>query len=560
MLAEFFVQLSVIILVALILGLIARFFRQPLILAYVITGIILGPSFFGIIEEASLNLFAQIGIALLLFIVGISLDPKHLKEISVITGIGQVVFTSLLGFFASYLLGFNFIEALYISIALTFSSTIIVVKLLTDKGDIESLHGRISIGILLIQDLIVIAALIVISGLNNDNNNISSMIIVALIKGLILIAGLYFIYRIIIKPILNSVAKTSELLLLMSIALCFGIAAITIKFGFSLEIGAFLAGLLLANSEFGIDISAKIRPLRDFFIAIFFINLGFVMVFDSIKEFIWPIILLSLFVLLLKPLIIFTFMALIGYRSRTSLLTGIALAQISEFSLIFISLGFNLGYVTKDIVVVVTAVGIITITVSTYLINYEHKIFNLISKYLKLFERKNLKENLEHKKLRENYEVILFGCHRMGFNIINRLKNHKLLVIDHDPEVIEKLKRRSIKAIYADVNDKEIIDELTVLKPKFIVSTVIDIESNKLIIRSFKRHNPKVIIFATCKNTRNCLELYKEGSDFVAYPEVLAGQKIADYLLNLDGQGIKKWGKIYREKIIDDLREGNIVF
>jgi len=557
--AEFFFELGLIILTATILGIIVRFLKQPLILAYVLTGILLGPIGFGLVSGSKeLEVFAQIGIALLLFIVGISLSTKHFKQISLIVGIGQVIFTFIVGYLIAFLEGFTLLEAVYISIALTFSSTIIIVKLLSDKGQLESLHGRIALGILLVQDFIAVLCLILISGFREEVSLVS-LISTSLIKGILLFIILYLAYKLIIKHLFKHIAKNNELLLFASIAWCIGIATFAIKFGFSLEMGAFLAGLFLANSEFSLEISAKIRTLRDFFIAIFFINLGLVMVFDSVKEFIIPIVIFSLFILIGNPLIVFFIMILLGYRSRTSLLAGLTVAQISEFSLILMALGLSLGHVSKDAVVLVTTVGIITITISTYLINYSESIFNLFSKYLHKFERKNLKEKvLRNKNIK--YDILLFGCHRMGFNIINKLKHHKILVVDFDPEIINKLNKKGINSIYADINDNEIIEELASLKPKFVISTIPEIHNNKIIIKAFKKVNDKVVIFTTCKNTMDCLELYKFGSDFVTYPEILAGQKVADYLTHLDSKKIKKWGSYYRQKLLEDLKHGHTVF
>ena len=561
--ADFFIQLTVIVLSATVLSLIAKLFRQPLILAYVATGILLGPFGLNFLQEsASLSLFSQIGVALLLFIVGISLNTKHIKEIgkvSLITGLGQVIFTSFFGYIISILLGFNNVESIYISVALTFSSTIIIVKLLTDKGDLDSLYGRIAVGFLLIQDFIAIIALMLISDLNS-NGGIFSILFAPIIKGLILIIGIYLCYKLIVKHLIKYIAKGNEVLLISSIAWCFGVAVIAIKFGFSLEIGAFLAGLMLANSDFGADISSKIRSLRDFFIAIFFINLGLVMVFDSVKQHIYSIIVFSLFILIGNPIIVFVLMILLGYRSRTSFLAGLTVAQISEFSLILMSLGFKVGYLSKDAVIIVTTVGIITITASTYLIMYGNNIFNAFAKYLHPFERKKLIENLEHRNLSKKYDLILFGCHRMGFSILNKIKKQKILVVDFDPEVIKKLKKGGIEAVYADANDNEIVNELAFLKPNFVISTIPNLENNKLILKSFRRFNPHAVIFSTCKHTNDCIELYKHGCDYVAYPEILAAQKITDYMEHLDKNKIRKWGKIYKKRMLEDLRDGSLVF
>ena len=559
----FFAELSLIILAATVMGALARLLRQPSILAYVVVGIILGPIGFGIVGESeNLVLFSQIGVALLLFIVGMSLNPRHLKDvgkISLITGLGQVLFTSVFGFLIARGLGFGVIEAIYISIALTFSSTIIIVKLLTDKREMDTLYGRIAVGFLLVQDFIAVLALVLISGLK-PGADLLNVILFTIGKGIILFLGVWLVYLIIIKPSFSFFSKNQELLFLGSIAWCFVAAASAIKLGFSLEIGAFLAGLALASSEFGLDVSAKIRPLRDFFIALFFINLGITMTFSSIIGNIWPIILFSFFILIGNPIIVFLIMCLMGYRSRTSFLAGLTVAQISEFSLILMAAGLTAGHVSRDATILVTTIGVITITASTYLILYGNNIYNAFRGVLKYFERKKLKERIEHKNISRKHDIILFGCHRMGYNVLEKTKGKKILVVDFNPEMIRKLTKTGVDSIYADLNDSEVIEELTKTNPKFVISTIPSLDINKRIIKSFKGVNPKCVVFVTTKNALDYLELYKVGADFIAFPELLAGQKIADYIMHLNANKMRKWGKIYYNKFIEDLRSGKLVW
>ncbi|HLC85909.1 MAG TPA: cation:proton antiporter [Candidatus Nanoarchaeia archaeon] len=560
---SFFIDLSIIILVATILGLIAKIFRQPLILAYVITGIVLGPMGWSVVHESeALTLFSQIGIALLLFIVGVNLSPKNLREIgriSLIAGLGQVIFTAIAGFFLVKALGFQTIDSIYIAIALTLSSTIIIIKLLTDKNELDTLYGKILLGILLIQDLVAVITLVLITGLR-PGSNIAIELILTIIKGIILLAGIWIVFRFIVSKFFNRASKTPELLFLGSVTWCFLGALAAIKLGFSLEMGAFLVGVAIGNSDYNFHIGAKVRPLRDFFIAIFFINLGLGMVFSSVMELTIPIIILSLFVLIGNPIIIFILMILIGYKSRTSLITGLALAQISEFSLILMAVGLKLGHVTQKASMLVAVVGIITITGSTYLITYSNKIYKTMNKFLKRFERKELIEIIDKKILEDKYDIILFGCHRTGYSIIDKIKDKKILVVDFNPKIIDSLKKSGIKAVNADIHDNEMIMELSKLKPKIVISTVPALEANEMIVREFKKSNKNTIIFVNTKNVLDILDLYKIGADFVIQPEMLAGMKISDYLVHLDNKGIRKWGKYYYRNFIEELKKGRYLW
>lgn len=560
---NFFIDLSIIILVATILGLIAKIFKQPLILAYVVTGIVLGPMGWAIVNESeSLTLFSQIGIALLLFIVGVNLSPKSLREIgkiSLIAGLGQVVFTAVAGFFIVKALGFQTVDSMYIAIALTLSSTIIIIKLLTDKNELDTLYGKILLGILLIQDLVAVITLVLITGLR-PGSNIGIELALTILKGIVLLAGIWLIFKFIVNKFFNMASKTPELLFLGSVTWCFLGALAAIKLGFSLEMGAFLAGVAIGNSDYNFHIGTKVRPLRDFFIAIFFINLGLGMIFSSVKELFIPIIILSLFVLIGNPIIIFILMTILGYKSRTSFITGLALAQISEFSLILMALGSKLGHTSQEAVVLVTVVGLITITGSTYLITYGNKIYKLMHKFLKKFERKKLIEILDKKILEEKYDIILFGCHRTGYSIIDKIKNKRILVVDFNPNIIKNLKKSGIKAVNADIHDNEMIMELAKLKPKIVISTVPALEANEMIVREFKKVNKNTIIFVNTKNVLDILDLYKLGADFVIQPEMLAGMKISDYLVHLDEKGIKKWGKYYYKNFIEELKKGRYMW
>ena len=558
-----FIDITLMIVVATLLGLIAKTLKQPLVLAYVIAGVIIGPMTLGLVKGLDdLALFSQIGVALLLFIVGSNLHPRNIKEIgkvSLITGIAQVFFTAGIGYLLARIIGFQNIESIYISLALTFSSTIIIIKLLTDRNEIDTLHGKITVGILLIQDIVAVVALMLITGLKADSN-IAIQLLYAILKGIGLFIGIWLVYHLIIKRFFNVVSRTQELLFLSSIGWCFVAAIAAIKLGFSLEIGAFLAGVAIANSDYNFEINAKIRPIRDFFIAIFFINLGIAMIFSSAITLILPIIIFSIFTLVIKPLIVFFFMTLLGYKGRTGFLTGLCLAQISEFSLILIALGMKLKHISLEATVVITVVCIVTITGSTYLITYGNKIYNTLERYIRIFEREKLVDIIDEKVLQERYDIILLGCHRIGYNIIKKANKKKILAVDLNPEILRNLQKYGIKTLNADVSDSEVINELAKLKPKIVVSTVPNIEANDLIVKEFRKTNRKTVIFVNARNVLDILDLYKIGADFVTQPEMMAGQKIADYITHLNDKEIRKWGKKYYTEMVEDLRKGKYIW
>ncbi|HLC73532.1 MAG TPA: NAD(P)-binding protein, partial [Candidatus Nanoarchaeia archaeon] len=230
---------------------------------------------------------------------------------------------------------------------------------------------------------------------------------------------------------------------------------------------------------------------------------------------------------------------------------------ISEFSLILINLGLKVGHLTQEIATLITLVGLITITISTYMIVYNDKLYIFLSRYLTIFERKKLKEE-RYQVEKNKYELILFGGHRTGYNIIKSLKisKRKFLTVDFNPDVISNLKKQGIEAIYGDVSDQDFIEELLKIKPKIVISTIHNLEDNLEIIKTFRKFNKNGLVFVTTRDLMELKTLYEKGADFVILPELLTGQKIADYISHLDKKSIKKWGKYYYKSISNEIKAG----
>jgi len=374
-----FMQFGLIILVVFGVSIIIKLLKQPLIIGYILSGILVGPFVFNLIQESeTLNVFSEMGIAFLLFIVGLYLSPKVTKEvgkISLVTGIGQIVFTSLIGYLIGMALGFSTITSVYIAIALTFSSTIIIMKLLSDKDALEKLYGKISIGFLLVQDLVAILILIIVSSLASGTG-VGNLVFLTIVKGLIFVAVLTLISYYALPKLSDFFAKSQEFLFIFAVAWGFGLSILFLYAGFSIEVGALIAGIMLSISPYSFEISSKLKPLRDFFIISFFIVLGSRMVFSDITPLIVPAIIFSAFILIGNPLIVMILMGILGYSKKTGFMAGLTVAQISEFSLILIALGVKTGALTQEILSFVTIIGLLTIAGSTYMIIYSEEIFN----------------------------------------------------------------------------------------------------------------------------------------------------------------------------------------
>lgn len=531
-----FIQLAIILFIAFVVSYIIRLFRQPIIIGYIITGIIISPFILHLgASQEVINLFSKFGIAFLLFIVGLHLNPKVIKEIgghSLIIGLVQIILTFGFSYLVSLkLLGYDMITSLYIGMAFAFSSTIIIMKLLSDKRQLDSLFGKISIGILIIQDLVAVVVLMFISSISGGAD-FGAFAINGLIYSGILIFCLFLVGFFVLPKVTRSIAKSQELLFLFSICWCFVIAALFSYFGLSIEIGALIAGVVLSISPYSTEISSKIRPLRDFFLIIFFIILGLNIQVQNIGSIVVNALILSLIALIFKPIILMIFMALFGYTKRTNFLVGTTLAQISEFSLIILGVGVALGHISGEILSTLTLTGIITITLSTYMIIYSKPFYEKLSWFASIFEKKNIKRK---RQFQRKYSAILFGYNRIGFGILHSLKKIRknYLVIDFNPDTISGLSKLRVPCIYGDAYDHDFLDELPLDKIELAVSTIPDFETNLLLIEDIRTINPNAIVILRAHSIEDALELYKRGANYVLTPHFLGGDYISKMIEEL---------------------------
>lgn len=543
-----FSELSLIIAIAAGMALVMRLIRQPLIIGHIFTGILVGPSVFGFVQSPeTVEVLGGFGIALLLFIVGLGLNPKEIKEVgrvSLLTGVGQVVFTSSLGFLVVRLLGYSSVSAFYIAVALTFSSTIIILKLLSDKKEQNKLFGKISIGFLLVQDLIASIALLVAAAMGQGGLSYEQLLLLA-IKGLGIFVAVYALTNLVLKRMTTFLTRSQEMLFLFAIAWGLGIAALSFELGFSLEVGALLAGITLSTMPYAQEISSRLRPLRDFFIIVFFVSLGAKLDLVGIGPVIWQAIGLSLFVLFGNPLIVMIIMGLLGYTKKTSFKAGLTVAQISEFSIIFMLLGQRHGQVDAQAVTLVTIIGIITIAVSSYMIIYSDRLYSLFENYLSLFERRKTKnEQVKH----HNYDAVLFGYLRGGAEFIKVFRGitSKYIVIDYDPDAIDQLERHDIPYLYGDATDIELLEEAGLDKAKLVVSTITDHDTNVFLVQLLEKTNPGVVVICHADSVSQAAKLYELGASYVVMPHFIGTEKIGSMLKST---GLKKTEfKKYRDK------------
>lgn len=554
-----FVEISLIILLATGVAFILKSLKQPLIVGYILTGILIGPYVYNLHQSKDgTELLAKVGITILLFIVGLSLSPKVIKEIggiSLATGFGQEIITALIGYGICRLLGIEHIASLYISIALTFSSTIIISKLITDKGDAQTLYGKIAIGSLLVQDLIASLILIGVSSLTQPTNQGLILLLVSLIlKGTVLATTLYLLTHYLLPKVLAYIATTQELLFLFSISWGMILATLFLKLGFSMEIGALVAGVCLSTTIYAPEIASRLKPLRDFFILLFFVLLGSQIALSAIPKVILPAIVLSAFVLIGNPLIVFLMMHRFGYKRKVGFMVGLTMAQISEFSLILAGLGVSLRHISGETLSLITLVGLITIGGSSYLIIYADTIYRKVEHILKLFEwRKN---NNQHRIATNNgYEIILFGYHRVGADFVRAIQQLKkeYVVVDYDPGAIRRLAAENLPSVYGDAGDLEFLDDLGLTNTKLVISTIPDFETNKLVVQKLALVKPSSISIVISHNVDEALELYQLGAGYVIMP-VYLGAQYATSLIGKYGLSSRGFAE-ERKKHLEHLRE-----
>jgi len=517
--------------------------KQPPILAYILAGLLLGPVGFNLIKDSGLiSALSDMGIAFLLFLVGLEMDFKKLKEVgrsSILTGVGQIAFTGTIGYIACRFLGLPLMESIYIAIGLSFSSTIIIVKLLSEKGDLDSLYGRIAVGFLLVQDFVAIAILVGLGMLKTGSVEIT-IIGKTILSAVTLLLAAILSSKYVLPRLFSHIARSQEILFLSSISWAFLFSWFSSFLGFPVEIGAFLAGLAMAPLPYCYEIFGKIKPLRDFFVVLFFVILG--MRLNISPQMLRPAVILSAIVLIGNPTIVMTILGLLGYRRRTSFFASLATAQISEFSMILVAMGIELGQISQTASSLITTVALITIAISTYAITFNDKIYDFVSPFLRIFERKKTRMEPRKEKKMKNH-IIVFGYHRMGYTIVKELKRmkEKVLVIDFNPDLIKLLKKEKIPYLYGDALDSEVIERSNIEKSKMIVSTIPCLKTNLYLIYKAKSYNKPIIVTTT--QLEDARELYRVGADYVIIPHFLGGEKAASIIKEVL-KGRKKMVKI----------------
>ena len=534
-----FTEMAVLLLVAAAVGALGVRLRQPLIVAFIAVGILVCPSVLGWVSaNDQIDLLAKFGITLLLFVVGLKLDLHIIRTmgpVALATGLGQVAFTSIIGYFIGIAFGMAPITALYVAVALTFSSTIIIVKLLSDKREVDTLHGRIALGFLIVQDLVVVLAMIGLNAVGATGEvSLAQAAFAVLLKGAGFLLFVALAMRYLLPRLLHMLSRSQELLVLFGIAWGLALAALGVALGFSKEVGAFVAGVSLASTPYRDALGARLTSLRDFLLLFFFLDLGARLDLGLLGAQMVESLVFSLFVLLGNPLIVMVIMGVLGYRSRTGFLAGLTVAQISEFSLILAALGLSLGHLDQSTVGLVTLVGLITISASTYMILYSHQLYARLSPYLGWFERKVTHREMDSlAERKDQVDVLLFGLGRFGSTLANMLRERgcRLLAIDFDPTIVRLHEQEGYRTRYGDAEDPEFIATLPLESAVWVVSTLRERALNRALLQGLQQQGYRGKVAVSASTRHEADEFRRHGADLALVPYADAAKEAADKLL-----------------------------
>ena len=533
-------DIGLAIVAATALAYVARLLRQPLLLAYIGAGLLIGPPVLGLVhsEEAIAEL-SELGLAFLMFIVGLEIDLKKLVSsgrIGALVGTLQVVACAVLTVGFVMLLGFGGLSALYLGVATAFSSTMIVVKLLSDKSELDTVDGRLTLGILLMQDVLAIVVLALQPNLDDPS---VVPIVVSVLSGFGLVVGALLVSRFVLPALFQYVAKSPEIVMISAISWCLVVGYMAVLADFSIAMGALIAGVTLSAFPYSLDVVAKIRSLRDFFVTLFFVALGMQLQIGSLQVVLISLA-LSAFVIISRFITIGPTFYVLGYGSRVGALCSIALAQAGEFALVIVAVGLSLGHVGREVASILALTLVITSTLSTYMIMGNHKVAQRIVQTLRAFGlperlRKGDDGDPSHA---HGAALAVLGFHRVASSLVYQAqgtsKGHDVLVVDFSPEVYSKLAAMDIPVVYGDISHLDTLEHVGIERASVVISTVSEDflrgTDNLTMLRQIKRLNPDARVILSAETLDRARAMYEAGADYVVLPRVETARAFLDIL------------------------------
>ncbi len=538
-------DIGISILAATALGFIFQFFRQPVILGYLVAGALIGPAI-GlklVSEPANIEVISEIGLILLLFIIGLELNPTKLLSSGrqlIYAGIGQFLLCILIGTVFFMLLGYDLskgrIDALYLALFCALSSTAIVVKLLYDKFELDTLPGRITLGILIFQDL---WAILILALQPHFTNPKILLVVMALGKSFVLLATGFLLSKYLLRWIFEKISKTPEMVVAMSISWCAFMAGTGAWIGLSMEMGALIAGVAISTFPYSVHVTAKVLPLRDFFLTLFFLSIGMkIPVPDAALLTMAGIIVI--FVIVSRFLTIYPLLSLAGSGRRTSFIASLNLSQISEFSLVVAALGVGYGHIDQRMMSLIIYAMAIASVLSSYFIKGNHAAYLVFDRFLESIGFTSKAKETATEETGGHYPVVLLGFHRGARAFIDRTETvapdllKKILVIDFNLEVLKELNDRNIKGIFGDISSMDTLEHSHVATSNVILCTIPDMllkgTNNRSIVTACRAVAPNAVIVATADSVDQIEALKASGANEVLLPYTLIGDHLARFV------------------------------
>jgi CPA2 family monovalent cation:H+ antiporter-2 len=535
--------------------------KLPSIIGFLITGIIIGPFGLKLIDDtAGIQFLAQIGVAFLLFTIGIEIQLsrflKHLSEI-LLTGGLQILCTFIVGMLIGLAMQLSFSQSIFMGFILAHSSSALILKILKDRNDEDSPQGRISIGVILFQDVMVVPMMLLIPFLAGSSGPDALMIIWKLVKSILIIVVILVAARYVIPFMLERLVNMNmrDVLVIAAVVIAMGIAGITESLGLSLAIGAFLAGLALSDTDFTHQIISDISPFRDVFLSVFFVSFGMILNLDFLRENPGYIILISLMIILIKATIVFGLVKLLKYPLRVALLSGVLLSQIGEFSFVLASQGFENSIISNEIYQTFIGASVLTFIVTPLLVTLVYY----------LLDRKNsfdpAREAPPDSSVHLSNHVIICGMGLNGRNLVRVLKDTAInyVIIDLNFQKIKKSKSKGDKnTIWGDASNVEILRRANVEAARVMVVAISDRFLTKSCLSNAKAINPKLHVIVRTKYLADIDDLLAMGADDVIPEEFETSIQIFSRVLkmfHIPNSIILAQGNIIRNKSYGVLRE-----
>lgn len=528
-------QITLILVSAIFFGAIFRYLKQPVFLAYIVVGLFVGTYFINGVENLSSNNYLEVVVSILLFISGLSINLKHLNDLGQNTLVKNTLAFFIISFFFYFCLsfiGFEIIESIILSVCLSLSSSVILSKISSEDLLHRSLFNKIASSHLLVQSVFLIFILVFLGAFSGNqlNEDFYNLFVNNLLKTLILVVNLYLVSKYIISRLVKFISSSNEYLFLFVVGFGFGVVSLFKFLNLSYELGALVAGVMLSIHNFSLEVSSKLKVIKDISLLGFFVFLGSGLNYNILSSKILLIFILLVLVVASKIIINLYLEKLFHTSLRDSFYSSLSLTSLSEFSLVLVILSFSKGLLNSDIYSVIGFVYIILSVINIYLIKHRNFLYNRYFDSLQIF--KSAKENRE---TISEIDVLLLGCGKLGFDFLENYKylKNKFLVVDYDNEVLKKLHKFKINNIYGDIGDNEFFESLPYLTSKLIYISIFDKEITREILKKLKSRKYSGVKIAVSYSYEDTLEFYRLGADYVVMPDYVSGKFVSDLTLNL---------------------------